>query len=259
MEDFFYAGGLRALMTQIEERLDTSALTVTGKTLGENLKGARVYNEEVIRPLSNPVYHEGSLAVLRGNLAPSGAVIKPAACDPRYHVHEGPALVFDSYPEMKAAIDDENLDVTPDHVLVLRNAGPQGGPGFPEWGMLPIPTALIKRGHRDMLRISDARMSGTSYGACVLHVAPESFIGGPLALLRTGDIVRLDVPNRRLDMLVDDAELERRRAAWRPPEPRFERGWGYMFQQHVGQADEGCDFDFLTRAKGRAAGEPSIY
>ena len=259
MEDFYYAGGLRALMRQIEERLDTSAMTVTGKSLGENLKGAQVYNDDVIRPLSNPVYAEGSLAVLRGNLAPSGAVIKPAACDPKYWVHEGPALVFDSYPEMKKAVDDETLDVTPDTVMVLRNAGPQGGPGFPEWGMLPIPKALIKQGHRDMLRISDARMSGTSYGACVLHVAPESFVGGPLALLRTGDIVRLDVPNRRIDMLVDEAELERRRAAWRAPEPRFERGWGYLFQRHVGQADEGCDFDFLTRDKGRAAGEPSIY
>ena len=174
MEDFFYAGGLRALMKQIEERLDTSAITVTGKTLGENLEGAKVYNDDVIRPLSNPVYHEGSLAVLRGNLAPSGAVIKPAACDPKYWTHEGPALVFDSYPEMKKAVDDETLDVTADTVMVLRNAGPQGGPGFPEWGMLPIPKALIKQGHRDMLRISDARMSGTSYGACVLHVAPES-------------------------------------------------------------------------------------
>src|SRR5690606_16288270 len=175
---------------QISDRLDTLCLTVNGKTLGENLQGAVVYNDDVIRPLSNPVYHEGSLAVLRGNLCPDGAVIKPAACDPKYHVHQGPALVFDSYLEMKQAIDDENLDVTPDHVLVLRNAGPQGGPGMPEWGMLPIPKALIKQGHRDMLRISDARMSGTSYGACVLHVAPESFVGGPLALLRTGDIVR---------------------------------------------------------------------
>ena len=185
-------------------------------------------------------------------------MIKPAGCDPRFHVHEGPALVFDSYPEMKAAVDDEALDVTPDHVMVLRNAGPQGGPGMPEWGMLPIPEALIKRGVRDMLRISDARMSGTSYGACVLHVAPESFVGGPLALLRTGDRVRLDLPARRLDMAVDEAELEARRAAWTPPEPRFERGWGWMFQRHVGQADQGCDFDYLLREHGRAAGEPAI-
>ncbi|WP_375691213.1 L-arabinonate dehydratase [Pseudooceanicola sp. LIPI14-2-Ac024] len=259
MEDFFYAGGLRALMKQLEDRLDTSCLTVTGKTLGENLEGAEVYNDDVIRPLSNPVYHEGSLALLRGNLCPDGAVIKPAACDPKYYVHEGPALVYDSYPEMKKAIDDESLEVTPDHVLVLRNAGPQGGPGMPEWGMLPIPKALIKQGHRDMLRISDARMSGTSYGACVLHVAPESYIGGPLALLKTGDIVRLDVPNRRLDMLVDEAEIERRRAEWTPPEPRFERGYGWMFSKHVLQADKGCDFDYLERGFGRVAGEPDIF
>ncbi|QLF71549.1 dihydroxy-acid dehydratase (plasmid) [Peteryoungia desertarenae] len=259
MEDFYYAGGLRALMNQLRERLDCSALTVNGRTLGENIEGAEVYNQDVIRPLSNPVYHEGSLAVLRGNLCPNGAVIKPAACDPRFHVHEGPALVFDSYPEMKAAVEDENLHVTPDHVMVLRNAGPLGGPGFPEWGMLPIPKALIKQGHRDMLRISDARMSGTSYGACVLHVSPESFIGGPLALLKTGDAVRLDIPNRRLDMLVDDAELSQRKAQWRAPEPRYERGWGWLFSKHVTQADQGCDFDFLQTDFGRAAGEPDIY
>lgn len=259
MEDFYYAGGLRALMKQLESRLDCSALTVTGRSMGENLEGARVYNDDVIRSLDNPVYAEGSLAVLRGNLCPDGAVIKPAACDPKFHIHEGPALVFDSYPEMKAAIDDENLDVTPDHVLVLRNAGPLGGPGFPEWGMLPIPKALIKQGHRDMLRISDARMSGTSYGACVLHVAPESFIGGPLALLKSGDIVRLDLPQRRLDMLVSDAEIASRRAAWQAPPPRYERGYGYIFSKHVSQADQGCDFDFLQTDFGRPAGEPDIF
>ena len=259
MEDFYYAGGLRALMKQIETRLDVTALTVTGKTLGENLDGAEVFNDDVIRPLSNPVYHEGSLALLRGNLCPDGAVIKPAACDPRYHTHEGPALVFDSYPDMKKAVEDENLEVTPDHILVLRNAGPQGGPGFPEWGMLPIPKALIKQGHRDMLRISDARMSGTSYGACVLHVAPESFIGGPLALLETGDRIRLDIPNRTLDMLVDADELARRKENWRPPAPRFERGWGYLFSRHVTQADRGCDFDFLETSFGKTTGEPDIF
>jgi dihydroxy-acid dehydratase len=259
MEDFYYAGGLLAMMKQISDRLDLSCMTVNGKTVGDNIVTADVYNDDVIRPLSNPVYKEGSLAVLRGNLCPSGAIIKPAACDPKYHVHEGPALVFDSYPEMKAAVDDDTLDVTPDHVLVLRNAGPQGGPGFPEWGMLPMPKALLRQGHRDMLRISDARMSGTSYGACVLHVAPESFVGGPLALLKTGDIVRMDLPNRRLDMLVDEAELEARRAAWVAPEPRFQRGWGWMFSKHVGQADTGCDFDYLTRAHGPAAGEPEIF
>ncbi|WP_425668367.1 L-arabinonate dehydratase [Agrobacterium radiobacter] len=259
MEDFYYAGGLRALMKQLESRLDCSALTVTGRSMGENLEGAKVYNDDVIRSLDNPVYAEGSLAVLRGNLCPDGAVIKPAACDPKYHVHEGPALVFDSYPEMKKAIDNENLDVTPDHVLVLRNAGPLGGPGFPEWGMLPIPKALIKKGHRDMVRISDARMSGTSYGACVLHVAPESFVGGPLALLKTGDIVRLDLPQRRLDMLVSEEEIASRRAAWQAPAPRYERGYGYLFSKHVTQADQGCDFDFLQTDFGRTAGEPDIF
>ncbi|MCZ7975831.1 L-arabinonate dehydratase [Agrobacterium salinitolerans] len=259
MQDFFYAGGLRALMKQLESRLDCSVLTVTGRSMDENLEGAKVYNDDVIRSLDNPVYAEGSLAVLRGNLCPDGAVIKPAACDPKLHVHQGPALVFDSYPEMKAAIDDENLDVTPDHVLVLRNAGPLGGPGFPEWGMLPIPKALIKKGHRDMLRISDARMSGTSYGACVLHVAPESFVGGPLALLKTGDIVRLDLPQRRLDMLVSEEEIAQRRAAWQAPAPRYERGYGYLFSKHVTQADQGCDFDFLQTDFGRTAGEPDIF
>lgn len=259
MEDFYYAGGLRALMRQLQERLDMTCLTVSGLSVGENIADADVYNDDVIRPLSNPVYHEGSLAVLRGNLCPDGAVIKPAACDPKYHVHEGPALVFDSYPEMKKAIDDETLAVTPDHVLVLRNAGPLGGPGFPEWGMLPIPKALIKQGHRDMLRISDARMSGTSYGACVLHVAPESYIGGPLALLRTGDIVRLDLPSRRLDMLVAEEEIALRKAAWQAPAPRYERGYGYLFSRHVTQADKGCDFDFLERQFGAAADEPAIF
>ncbi|MFQ5567648.1 MAG: dihydroxy-acid dehydratase, partial [Paracoccaceae bacterium] len=259
MEDFYYAGGLRALMAVLGDRLDHSVLTVTGKTLGEGLEGAEVFDADVIRPLDDPVYHEGSLAVLHGNLAPDGCVIKPAACDPRFHRHEGPALVCDSYPELKAVIDDETLDITPDHVLVLRNAGPQGGPGMPEWGMLPIPRALLKRGVRDMLRISDARMSGTSYGACVLHVAPEAHVGGPLALLRSGDIVRVDIPARRIDMAVDDDELARRRAGWTLPEPKFGRGYGWMFARHVAQADSGCDFDFLEQHFGPAPGEPEIY
>ncbi len=259
MEDFFYAGGLLALMNNIREKLDLSCLTVSGRTLGEAIEGAEVYNDDVIRPLSNPVYHEGSLAVLKGNLAPNGSVIKPAACDPKYHVHEGPAVVFDSYPEMKAFVDDEASGVTADHVMVLRNAGPLGGPGMPEWGMLPLPKKLVKEGHRDMLRLSDARMSGTSYGACVLHIAPESFVGGPLALLRTGDIVRCDVPSRRIDMKVAESEIAARRDNWKAPEPRFERGYGWAFSQHVGQADEGCDFDYLTPEFGKAAGEPDIF
>ncbi|GAB5377546.1 MAG: L-arabinonate dehydratase [Acuticoccus sp.] len=259
MEDFFYAGGLLGLMNKLGDKLDLSAINVTGKPMGEAVKGAAVYNDDVIRGLDNPVYHEGSLAVLKGNLAPDGCVVKPAACDPKFHKHEGPALVFDSYPEMKAAIDDENLDVTPDHVMVLRGAGPEGGPGMPEWGMLPMPKALIKQGHRDMLRISDARMSGTSYGACILHVAPEAHVGGPLALLRTGDIVRVNIPERRIDMLVDDEELNRRRQAWVSPPPKFGRGYGQMFLQHIMQANEGCDFDFLETPFGPEIGEPDIY
>ena len=259
MEDFFYAGGLLALMQNLGDKLDRSVLTVTGKTLGDGIGEARVYNDDIIRSLDNPVYHEGSLAVLKGNLAPDGAVIKPAACDPKFHIHRGPALIADSYPELKAIIDDENHPMTPDTVLVLRNAGPQGGPGMPEWGMLPMPKALLKRGHRDMVRLSDARMSGTSYGACILHVAPEAYVGGPLALLQNGDIVSFDIPNRKLEMEVDDDELARRRAAWTPPEPRYERGYGWMFSRHIEQANLGCDFDFLKRDFGAPVDEPVIY
>ena len=259
MEDFYYAGGLRALMAKLSSKLDLSALTVSGATLGETLEGAKCYNDDVIRSLDDPVYHEGSLAVLKGNLAPTGAVIKPAACDPRFHQHQGPALVFDSYTEMKAAGDDDNLDITPDHVMVLRGAGPQGSPGMPEWGLLPMPKALLKQGHRDMLRLSDARMSGTSYGACILHVSPESHVGGPLALLRNGDIVRLDLEARRIDMLVDEAEIERRRASWVKPADKIGRGYGWMFARHVTQADTGCDFDFLENEFGPMPREPDIY
>ena len=259
MEDFYYAGGLPALMSRLTPHLQLGALTVTGRTLGENIAGAEVYNDDVIRPLDRPLYAEGALAVLRGNLAPGGAVIKPSACAPQYLQHTGPALVFDSYPEMKAAIDDENLDVTADHILVLRNAGPKGGPGMPEWGMLPIPLKLVKQGVRDMLRLSDARMSGTSYGACILHVAPESYVGGPLALVRTGDLISVDVAARRIHLEVSDDELAARRAAWVPPAPRFERGYGWMFSRHILQADEGCDFDYLETAFGAPVAEPDIY
>ncbi len=258
MEDFFYAGGLRGLMKNLGSKLDLSALTVTGAALGDAVKGAEIYNDDVIRPLENPVYHEGSLAVLKGNLAPDGAVIKPAACDPKFFKHSGPALVADSYAELKEIIDDEALDIGPDTVLVLRNAGPQGGPGMPEWGMIPMPKALLKKGHRDMLRLSDARMSGTSYGACVLHVAPEAFVGGPLALLRSGDIVEVDIPERSLNMLVSEEELQRRRAEWSPPAPRYGRGYGWMFSKHIEQADKGCDFDFLKSDFGPPVDEPAI-
>jgi len=259
MEDFHLAGGLRALMERLGDRLDRSALTVTGRSLGEGLAGAEVWNDDVIRPLSNPVWHEGSLAVLRGNLAPDGAVIKPAACDPAFHVHEGPALVADSYDALSAIIDDPDHPMTPDTVLVLRNAGPLGGPGMPEWGMIPMPKALLKRGLRDMVRLSDARMSGTSFGACVLHVAPEAFIGGPLALIRDGDRIRLDIPARRLDVMLSDAELAARRAAWTAPAPRYTRGYGHLFAAHVMQADSGCDFDFLTTQFGGPTPEPEIH
>ncbi|SMF76534.1 dihydroxyacid dehydratase [Tistlia consotensis] len=259
MEDFYYAGGLRALMARLGDRLDLSAVTVSGRTLGEELEGAEVYDEDVIRSLENPIYQEGSLAVLRGNLAPDGCVIKPSACAPHLRQHEGRALVFDSYPGMKAAVEDESLDVTADDVLVLRNAGPRGGPGMPEWGMLPIPKKLVKEGVRDMLRISDARMSGTSYGACVLHVAPEACVGGPLALLRTGDRIRVDVPARTIDMLVEPEELARRRAAWTPPAETVGRGWNWLFARHIEQADQGCDFDFLKSGFGASAGEPDIF
>ena len=258
MEDFFYAGGLRALMKELGDKLDLSAITVSGKTLGEGITDAVNYNKDVIRPLSNPVYHEGSLAVLKGNLAPDGAVIKPAACDPKFHVHSGPAIVADSYAEMKRIIDDPDYPMTPDHVLVLRNAGPQGGPGMPEWGMIPMPKALLKDGHRDMVRLSDARMSGTAFGACILHVAPEAFVGGPLALIKTGDIIELDVPNRKLDVRLTDEELATRRAAWTPPPPRFERGYGWVFAKHIEQADKGCDFDFLRTDFGHPVPEPEI-
>ena len=259
MEDFFYAGGLPGLMTRIKEYLHLDAMTVTGKTLGENIADAEVYNDDVIRTTKDPIYAEGALAVLKGNLAPDGCVIKPSACDPRFLKHCGPALVFDDYPSMKKAIDSDDLDVTADHVLILRNAGPQGGPGMPEWGMLPMPKKLLKQGHRDMVRLSDARMSGTSYGACILHVSPESYVGGPLALVRNGDQITLDVAARTINLDVPESELGKRRAAWKQPETHYERGYGWMFTKHIKQANEGCDFDFLQTDFGAPVGEPEIH
>lgn len=259
MEDFFYAGGLPGLMSRIKDHLHLDAMTVTGRTLGDNIARAAVFNDDVIRTVDDPIYAEGALAVLKGNLAPDGCVIKPSACDPRFLKHTGPALVFDDYPSMKAAIDRDDLDVTADHILILRNAGPQGGPGMPEWGMLPIPKKLVKQGVRDMVRISDARMSGTSYGACILHVAPESYVGGPLALVRNGDRITLDVAARTIDLDVPEAELAKRRAAWKAPAPRYERGYGWMFNRHIRQANEGCDFDFLETGFGAPVDEPAIY
>ncbi len=257
MEDFFYAGGLRALMGELRSLLDLSCITVTGRTLGENIGGAKVHLPEVIHSLQNPLYPEGATAVLTGNLAPRGCVMKPAAADQRLLRHRGKAIAFENYDHMAREVDRDDLDVTPDHVLVLKNGGPKGGPGMPEWGQLPIPKKLLKAGVRDMLRISDARMSGTSYGACILHVAPESFVGGPLALVQTGDEIEVDVAARRIHLHVGDEEFSRRRAAWQPPAPKYPRGYGAMYSEHIGQADEGCDFDFL-QGQARIA-EPEIH
>jgi dihydroxyacid dehydratase/phosphogluconate dehydratase len=232
------------MMRVLSSNLRLGARGANGKTLGENLNDAKIYNDDVIRSLNNPLVASDSLAVLRGNLAPDGAVIKPPAAEPHLHRHTGRAIVFEDYNEMAARIDDPELPADKDSVLVLKHAGPLAA-GMPEWGQLPIPKKLLQQGVRDMVRISDARMSGTSYGACVLHVAPESFIGGPLALVRTGDEIVLDIPGRRLDVKLSDEELQRRRAAWQPPVQRYPRGYGQLFSRHVKQANEGCDFDFL--------------
>jgi dihydroxyacid dehydratase/phosphogluconate dehydratase len=257
MEDFFYAGGLRALMGQMRGLLDLSCITVSGKTLGEALEGTQVHLPDVIHSLKEPLYPEGATAVLTGNLAPRGCVMKPAAAEKRLLKHRGKALAFENYDEMARAVDRDDLDVTPDHVLVLKNGGPKGGPGMPEWGQLPIPKKMLKAGVRDMLRISDARMSGTSYGACILHVAPESFVGGPLAFVKTGDEIEIDVGKRSIHLHVGEEELAQRRATWKSPPPHYLRGYGAMFSQHIGQADEGCDFDFL---QGQAPiAEPEIH
>jgi dihydroxy-acid dehydratase len=258
MEDFYYAGGLRALLQRIRGHLAVDALTVNGRTLGDNIDGAEVFDDDVIRPLDTPIYAEGALAVLKGNLAPDGVVIKPSACALHLLRHTGRALVFDDYPALKRAVDDPDLDVSGDDILVLRNAGPRGA-GMPEWGMLPIPTKLLKQGVTDMLRLSDARMSGTSYGGCLLHCAPEAAIGGPLALVRTGDRIIVDVPARRIHLDVSDEELARRRAAWTAPPPRYERGYGWLFTRHILQADQGCDFDFLETGFGSPVPEPLIF
>jgi dihydroxy-acid dehydratase len=257
MEDFFYAGGLRALMNQLKPMLDVDCMTVNGKTIGDNIAGANIHLPDVIHKLNDPISTEPACGVLRGNLAPNGCVIKPSAVEKRLLKHRGPALVFEDYNHMASLVDRDDLDVTPDHVLVLKNAGPKGGPGMPEWGMLPIPTKLVKQGVRDMLRVSDARMSGTSYGACILHVSPESYIGGPLALVRTGDMIEVDVAARRIHLDVSDEELARRKSEWKPPAPRYERGYGAMFSEHIGQADQGCDFDFLQSAA--RVPEPEIH
>ena len=244
MEDFYYAGGLPALLASIRDLLDLSAKTVSGGTLGENIAGAKVFNAEVILPREKPLLPSGGLAILRGNLAPDGAVVKPAATEPRLWKHKGRAVVFEDYNDLQARIDDPALEVAADSVIVLRGCGPIGAPGMPEWEV-PIPKKLLQHGVRDMVRITDARMSGTAFVCCVLHVAPESHVGGPLALVKNGDMIELDVERRRLALLVDDAEMMKRKRAWRAPAPRFERGYGALFSQHIRQANEGCDFDFL--------------
>ncbi|MBX3423373.1 MAG: dihydroxy-acid dehydratase [Pirellulaceae bacterium] len=257
MEDFYNAGGLAALLSRLTDLVDTSCRTVSGKTLIEQIANAEVIDNDVIRPRDNPLSASGGTYVLRGNLAPRGCVIKPIAADSRLLKHRGPALVFDNYAQMKERINQPDLPVTADTVLVLRSAGPLGAPGFPEWGMLPIPDKLLRAGVRDMLRISDARMSGTSYGTCVLHVSPESHLGGPLAAVRDGDLIELDVDRRQLNLLVDESELAARLGRWQAPVAAAKRGYQWLFARHVTQADEGCDFDFLS---GRSPGqEPDIF
>ena len=245
MEDFYYAGGLRALLVNLQHLIDGETFTVNGKTLGENIAGARVFNEDVIRDVESALVPCDTLAVLRGNLAPDGAVIKPAAAEPHLHRHSGKAVVFANYNDMAARIDAPDLAVDATSVLVLKSAGPIGAPGMPEWGQLPIPKKLLAQGVRDMVRISDARMSGTSFGTCVLHVSPESHVGGPLAFVQDGDVIELDVPARRLTLKVSDEEFARRKAAWQPPARKYERGYGALCAEHMTQAHEGCDFDFL--------------
>ncbi len=257
MEDFFYAGGLLALQKQLAPLLDLTCRSVSGNTLGVILADAKNHNEDVIRPLDRPVSQSGGTAVLRGNLAPGGCVIKPAAADPKLLKHTGPAYVFETYNDMAANINREDLDVTADSVLVLRTAGPVGGPGMPEWGMLPIPKKLLKSGVRDMVRISDARMSGTSYGACILHVSPESYIRGPLAAVQTGDIISIDVAERSIHLHLEATEIERRLAEYVPPLRDYPRGFGMLSARHISQAEDGCDFDFLQGTD--AIAEPEIH
>ena len=249
MEDFFYAGGLPALLNELRPLLHTEQMTVTGRTLGENVAGTINHNPVLIRSLDEPLNAEGGLAVVYGSLAPSGGVIKPTAASPELMTHRGRALVFEDHDDMEHRIDDPDLDVHPDDVLVMRNAGPLGGPGMPEWGFLPLPRKLLQRGIRDMVRLSDARMSGTAFGTVVVHVTPESASGSPLAAVQNGDIIELDVPNRTLDLLVDEREVQRRLSEIPAQKPQFGRGYGVMYSQHVMQADKGCDFDFL-RAEG---------
>ena len=257
MEDFFNAGSLSAMLARMTDLLNTDCKTVSGITLAEQIKDAEVIDDDVIRTRENPVAEAGGTCLLRGNLAPNGCVIKSIAADPDLLQHRGPAVVFDNYPAMKEGIHDPDLEVDENSVLILRSAGPLGAPGFPEWGMLPIPKKLLEAGVRDMVRLSDARMSGTSYGTCVLHIAPESAAGGPLALVESGDEIEINVPERTIHWHVTDDEIERRRAALPALKKLPERGYEHLYAKHVTQADLGCDFDFLT---GRTPNsEPSIH
>jgi dihydroxy-acid dehydratase len=257
MEDFFYAGGLRALLYSLKDLLDLNARTVNGKTLGENIEGAKVWNPDVILPRDKALKKSGGIIMLRGTLAPDGAVLKTSAADPKLLKHTGKAVVFEDYNDMSARIDRDDLEVDKDSVLVLKNAGPLGGPGFPEWGMLPMPRKLIRQGVKDMVRISDGRMSGTSYGTCILHVAPEAYVGGPLALVKTGDLIELDADRKVLNLKISEDEMKKRKAAWKQPPPKYERSYGAIFSKHVKQANEGCDFDFLEGTAPTA--EPEIH
>ena len=257
MEDFYYAGGVRALMNRLSDHLDLSQINVLGSTLGESIKDQPIYREEVIKSLDNPLYPEGGTAILRGNLSPDGCVIKQTAADPKFHQHKGKAVVFSDYADLQLRIDDPKLDVDENSVLVLQNAGPIGAPGMPEWGMLPIPKKLLEKGVRDMVRISDCRMSGTAYGTCILHVAPECAVGGTLALVKDGDLIELDIPARKIHLDVPEDVLEKRKILWRPPVYPATRGYTALYGKHVTQADKGADFDFLHA--GDETPEPLIF
>lgn len=250
MEDFYYAGGLRAMLQRLGSLIDGSQLTVTGRTLGECIEGAEVYNDDVILPREQPLGELGSLVILRGNLAPNSAVLKIHAADKALREHTGRAVVFENVNELQARIDDPSLPVDENSVLVLKNAGPLGAPGFPEWGQIPIPKKLLEKGVKDMVRISDSRMSGTSFGTCIVHVAPESFVGGPLALVRNGDLIELSVSRREVNLLISAEEMAERKAAWVAPKPYYPRGFGRIFTEHVSQADDGCDLDYLETVPG---------
>jgi len=257
MEDFYYAGGLRALLFELKDLLDLNCKTVNGRTLGENIEGAKVWNADVILPRDRPLKKSGGIVMLHGSLAPDGAVIKTSAASPELMKHTGKAVVFEDYNDMAARIDRDDFEADASSVLVLKNAGPLGGPGFPEWGMLPMPKKLIKQGVKDMVRLSDGRMSGTSYGTCILHVAPEAYVGGPLAFVQNGDMIELDVEKKVLNLKISTEELEKRKQAWKRPPLKYERSYGAIFSRHVKQANEGCDFDFL---EGTApTSEPEIH